>query len=188
MDVMLDIETLGTTPGSVIFALGAVAFSPHRDPIAWPEFYSVISIKSCLDAGLTKDQDTLNWWKAQAPEAREALTNAESPLAPDLKTVLQDFRGFLRKLVSKKEELVVWGNGSDFDNVLVASAFHAVDLSVIWSYKANRCFRTLNNLFPDQAIANLPAETAHNALQDAKNQAIAANAILEYLKSNCPSR
>lgn len=70
MDVMIDIETLGTAPGSVILSIGAVAFVRDRMPEDWREFSSVISVESSKSCGLTTDQSTIDWWKRQDSYAR----------------------------------------------------------------------------------------------------------------------
>lgn len=66
--VMLDLETYGTRPNSVILAIGAVAFNPSS-PKLGPEFYSVINYKSSLTAGLLADLATIEWWSRQGAEA-----------------------------------------------------------------------------------------------------------------------
>ena len=78
---MIDLETLGTQPGSIILSIGAVLFDPTKAPheCLGEEFYYVIGKPTCLAAGLTFSQDTLDWWKKQSPEARKVLTQSEDP-------------------------------------------------------------------------------------------------------------
>lgn len=63
----------------------------------------------------------------------------------------------------------VWGNGSDFDNTLLAAAYDACQLTLPWNFWSNRCYRTLKNLRPEIKLVN--PGTAHNALDDSKAQA-----------------
>jgi Mesyanzhinovviridae exonuclease len=80
--VMLDLETLGTEAGCVVVAIGAVAFDPMGAYVHPPdmtnlqsdEFYAVIDIQSCLDAGLRINGNTLYWWLQQSPDARRHVT------------------------------------------------------------------------------------------------------------------
>lgn len=188
---MLDLETLGTKPGSIILSIGAVGFSPDNEPEDWPSFYSVISIDSSRKAGLTSDQATLAWWKRQSDEARETLTEADDPLAPNLETVLGDFARWVRQR-DVIDNIRVWGNGSDFDNVLLISAYETVGLRFPWKYTGHRCYRTLKSLFPNEVLQETDRQgTAHNALDDAMFQALSAAKILRrirgYLADSQPS-
>ena len=72
--VSIDIETLGTAPGSVILTIGAVAFNrhgliPERNGILGT-FYQRIDLDYSLRAGLTVDASTLRWWFSQ-PQATQ---------------------------------------------------------------------------------------------------------------------
>ena len=108
------------------------------------------------------------WWLRQSNEARLALTENWS-----LNEVLLDFQNWL------PTNALVWGNGADFDNVILLSAYEAARIDCPWSHKNNRCYRTLN------AELNLPrAErvgTHHNAIDDAKTQAIHCIYLLRHL-------
>ena len=60
MDVMIDLETLGIQPGSVIRSIGAVVFDPVTNTLG-STFYQNICADSCKKAGLTTDPDTIKW-------------------------------------------------------------------------------------------------------------------------------
>lgn len=167
--VMLDLETLGTRPGSVILSIGAVAFD-HRQGLG-EEFYVVIDRASCEAAGLTVDRDTLAWWERQSPEARTVLTQAGIPL----NEALDKFTAYL----SQFKDVRVWGCGATFDNVLISSAYAALGKRQPWRYINDRCYRTLKNLMP--AVAMEREGVFHNALADAKSQASHAIRILAVL-------
>src|SRR5690554_2606812 len=117
-DVMIDLETLGTTPGCSILSIGAVAFDENG---LGAEFYCVVSRESCQKYGLHEDRETLKWWENQSEEARKVLTEAEhgNALEPAL-SMLSTFRGQF-----DLEEVRIWGNGSDFDNAILASCYAA---------------------------------------------------------------
>src|SRR4051812_3766510 len=66
-DIMIDLETLGTLPGSVILSIGAVAFD-ELSVAPGAGFYKVISTISCESCGLTKDEATEKWWLDQGEE------------------------------------------------------------------------------------------------------------------------
>ncbi len=187
MDVMVDLETLGSTPGSIILSIGAVAFSSGTNMGAWPTFYTVISTESSELFDLTKDEDTIAWWNRQSPEARMVLADAGESDSPGLPIALSDFNGFLRAQCRNYKDIRLWGNGADFDNVLLCSAFRAANMKPHWSYAGHRCFRTLRNLFPDLAQVQFPpGKTAHHALDDALAQAVAADRVLQHIAKSQP--
>ena len=90
MDVMLDIETGGTRPGSVIYSIGAVVFDTFYDESNWPTFYSPINRQSCLGYGMTEDPDTILWWDEQSEEAREVIRQANDPASLGIRVVLKN--------------------------------------------------------------------------------------------------
>lgn len=162
MSVMIDIETLGTAPGCAVLSVGAVAFD--RDGLG-PGFYQTISLKSCEEAGLSIDADTLEWWLEQGEEAREVLTGGG-----DLRDTLVDLSDF----VEGHDE--VWANSPSFDCAILEGAFDAVGLETPWAYYMTRDFRTLKNLPVAVDVEHDGLE--HDALDDARHQARVASETL----------
>lgn len=58
-DTMVDIETLGTTPGCVTLSVGAVAFDPFSFKTG-AEFYSNIDPVNATNRGFFTDQNTVD--------------------------------------------------------------------------------------------------------------------------------
>lgn len=156
MHVMLDLETLDVTPTAVIAAIGAVKFDLEKR-IVISEFYNVVDIEDCQHRGLTIGASTVRWWMQQGEEARRIFT--VTPVT--LSYALEAFAAFVEK------EDRVWGNGSMFDNAILAHAYNRCRMPLPWSYKNDLCFRTLRKLFP---VAYVREGTAHNALDDARQQ------------------
>jgi hypothetical protein len=176
MDVMLDLETLGTRPGCAILSIGAVMFDVDSGQLG-PEFYEVVNRKSCAKHGLLEDQSTLDWWSKQSDEARKVLIDADSS-QQGLGGALIAFTGYLGKF--GKRDLRVWGNGADFDQPIINECFVKLGYPLPWIWYNNRCYRTL------RWLGNVKAEhrhgVAHNALDDAKTQATNAINILKKLR------
>jgi len=63
----------------------------------------------------------------------------------------------------------IWGNGADFDNGLLAQAYRVCQLSLPWSYRDHRCYRTIKSFHQD--IPFVKPAVAHGALHDARAQA-----------------
>lgn len=172
-DVMVDIETLGTKPGSAIVSIGAVAFDPDAGTLG-VEHYGVVSLASSLAYGATVDADTVSWWGRQKPEAQRVLFEALSPNAASLHAALADLSTFLRS-IGDVAGLRIWGNGSDFDNVLLLAAYQQTGSVAPWEFWNNRCFRTAKNMF--RGFEPTREGEHHNALDDARHQARHALAI-----------
>lgn len=176
-DVVLDLETMATGPNAAIVSIGAVLLD-HK---AWgvrggPEdstyhhFYRNVDLASSIEKGGEVDGSTVTWWLRQSDEARKALTTPEPVL---IDRALQDFTNWLQWFCGERR-VRVWGNGAAFDNVILRSAYERSGLECPWSYKNDRCYRTLRHLFPDvQEFFPTPGSfVVHNALDDAHAEAL----------------
>jgi hypothetical protein len=163
---MWDLETMGIRPNSIVLSVGLVIFDPLTfEKIA--EFYSPISREDCEFFGLVTDQSTIDWWnreKIRNPEAAKVIDAAESKDAPCIIDVLIQ----IDELFAKHKVSTVWGNGSDFDNVLMTNLYHAVDRPRPWEFFRNRCYRTIKSIFDGVKIQKHGIQ--HNALADAIQQ------------------
>lgn len=159
INVMVDIETLGTNPGSVILSIGAVEF---RDGNFLREFYREISPASCQECGLKIDAATVAWWMEQ--KIKPPVSGYES-----LEDVLAAFSDWL------PEVALLWANSPSFDAVLIEAAYRKVGQSLPWSFRDWRDFRTARDLLaPGFDPATVPTQgDHHDALADAKWQATA---------------
>jgi hypothetical protein len=157
---MLDLETLGTRPGSIIISIGATKFD-ERGTYGTP-FYMRIDMQSCVDAGLLIDVDTIKWWMKQSDEARAEFQKESF----DLTTALENFT-FWADYPGAVIEL--WGNGANFDNALLKAAYDKVGLTAPWKFWNDRCYRTLKSMYPHIKMPKREG-THHNALDDAISQ------------------
>jgi DNA polymerase III epsilon subunit-like protein len=160
---MLDLETLGTRPGSVILTIGAVRFDENG---TYESFYKGISIDDSKKHDLKVCPNAHAWWLDQT---KEALDTAFSGTAK-LDDALNGFCEWVASLgVSEWRDVNVWGNGSDFDNALLAEAYAVVGMRQPWSFTGNRCYRTMKNMFQGIEVPSVGVQ--HNALDDAIYQA-----------------
>lgn len=156
MKIMLDVETLGSSPGSFICAVGAVAFGQGK---ITAEFYQRVDPEDCARHGLRIEASTVLWWMRQNDEARSELCRPGLPLL----TVLTEFAAWLGD--GNKAE--IWGNGASFDQPILDAAYRACALTTPWVYYNCRCYRTIKAIYPEIVAP----KNAHNALEDARNQA-----------------
>jgi hypothetical protein len=175
MNIMLDLETLGKNSQSVIIAIGAVAFNPESDFIDTNHFYTVVDPQSCVDHGLKLDVSTVMWWMKQSDEARAAVTREGESLPKAL-------IAFTRWLdtVCQGRDVMLWGNGSAFDNVILANAYDACHIRRPWNYYNDMCFRTVRNQYPHVQVER--QGTHHKALDDALTQARHLQAIYKEMQ------
>lgn len=160
--VMVDLETLGVVPGCMIVSIGAVVFDPIAGELG-EGFYRAIDLKTRY--GLHENPDTMAWWAS--PEREEARKVFTDPAAQRLDYELEAFNRYLTNWGGK--DTVVWGNGADFDNSILAAAYYATMIKPGWKPYNGRCYRTIKNLAP--SIVMKRVGTHHNALDDAKSQA-----------------
>jgi DNA polymerase III epsilon subunit-like protein len=157
--IMLDLETLGTRPGDTILSIGAVWFTPEGEEKS--TFYCTINQESSKAAGLRAQKSTIEWWQKQSPEAREAAFKGEL----GLESALKQFSMWL----PPGESNLIYGNGANFDNTLLAAAYRALKQEVPWKYWNDRCYRTISAMFQKSRVER--TGTYHNALDDARTQA-----------------
>lgn len=178
-NIMLDLETLGTAPGSVVVTIGACFFGGGE---IGPTFYERIDIKDSQAHGLKIDTDTILWWFKQNEEARLEMTKQGESLS----RILSRFGDWIQEGMAKSykgamsaadltdfkkylKTVTIWGNGAAFDNTLLSAVYSAAGHVRPWSYSNDRCYRTLKSLFPQVELVR--EGTYHNALSDAISQA-----------------
>jgi exodeoxyribonuclease VIII len=168
-DVMIDLETMGTAANAAIVAIGAVNFDSHTGEIG-STFCRVVDLESSMAARGSVDAKTILWWVKQGAEAREAIT-AEGD---HLLNVLQDFSRWLtgneeNAHLYSPSEVYLWGNGAEFDNAILASAYRNSLITLPWKFWNDRCYRTVKAMHPEIKMER--TGTHHNALDDAVSQA-----------------
>ena len=171
-NVMIDLETLGTTADACILSIGAVRFELESDKIDDEGFYMSISVDSNLHMGRRIEEDTLKWWFKQTVEAQEVFYEPKHALATGLLELKRWFGDSKQK---------IWSNGADFDLPILAHAYSQMGLKTPWQFWNSSCFRTYKNL-PGAKRLVLPAQgVKHNALVDALAQARSAQNIYKGL-------
>ena len=159
--VMLDLETMGTSPTSAIVAIGAVQFNPDTGQ-ELTSFHQAVDLQDCIEQGLTVNGDTIMWWLKRSSDARDALSIQVSSLS----MALRKFKAWI------PTNALVWGNGAGFDNVILRNAYLACNIQCPWKYQNDRDYRTICMFGKRLGISKekMPGNLAHNALEDARAQ------------------
>ncbi len=160
--IMIDIETMGQGSDAAIVAIGAVAFDSCG---LGEDLYLRISLEEAAKYG-NIDASTVLWWLSQEDYARKEITEKG---AFDPKEASHVLTHFIRGNSDKDGNVCIWGNGADFDNVILANWYKALGKPVPWMFWENRCYRTIKSLYRD--IEMKREGTHHNALHDAISQA-----------------
>ena len=156
-DLMVDIETLGTTPDAAIISLGAVWFDPRSDEMG-AELYRVIDPRQRRHI----DPDTVLWWFGQPSGSNPFARRAAMHPLPD---ALEDLSVFIAQNTGPVR---LWSQGAAFDGVLLEDAFRQHGRVAPWKFWDVRDTRTVYDMAGDD---DRTALVAHHALEDAKAQA-----------------
>lgn len=164
-DIMIDIESLDTSPNCVILTIGAVRFDPRGMGIV-----ERLELRPTIDEQTEKfnrviNEDTLRWWGEQSPEALdEAMGDRDRVSFHDCMEALYKFCWNRR---------AVWSNGASFDIVAMESAWRNFGMRIPWPYYTVRDTRTLYEIagvsLKDKKYGT---STTHKAVEDAEHQAI----------------
>lgn len=174
--LMIDLETMGKNPDAPIISIGAIFFDPQTGDMG-PEFSKTIDLDT---AGGVIDRDVIKWWLKQSREAQSAIMTDEIPL-DDALLQLREF------IVENSGEFFVqvWGNGANFDNVILRRSYERQGIPCPWRYCNDRDVRTIVELgkaIDFDARTAIPFEgERHNALDDARYQAKYVSAIWQKL-------
>lgn len=186
--IMVDIETLSTEHNAAILTIGACVFHPREAFFGSvdegapfdesEEFYKRVNVESNERAARKIDISTIKWWMEQSEKAKtEAFYKAPRvSLFAALETLQQFMVTHMRK--SNGVPLCVWAKDPDFDLVILADAMRHFSIEVPWHFTFTRSVRTIYSLAPGAADTYKP-RIAHNAMEDAKAQAMNVVAVLK---------
>lgn len=205
MDIMLDLETLGTKPGCAVLSIGAKVFDPYGDnstatvpPMVSPpvSFYRNIDLFSSLMLGLTIDPATVDWWRTKDPEAQGAFISG--PVLP--KAAIIHFNEWIvsaGKMYSQRDKILnVWAKSPGFDCHVLEFIADRVGARMEWhdderkqGFRRFRDVRTaiaMSGIDEGAITAKGTGRTQHNALDDCDVQILQVQAAYRMLKPVVP--
>jgi hypothetical protein len=140
IDIMVDIETLGTEAGNVILSIGACRFDRTLsaatviDPYVYHE---KISIQKQLDDGFTMNTETLLWWMNQSNAAQADLFTPDKDKQSPIK-VLDGFKHYCKHWNTAMERApILWCN-TKMDVVMLEYAMTHYGVDIPWRYNGFR--------------------------------------------------
>lgn len=177
LHLMIDIETLATHHSAPILQIGAVKFSP-------------LGIVDIFDSYIAPqftpphipDPSTIAWWFAQL-KANPDLTPPLNLDAPSFRGAFALFLGWLGASTIDG----VWANDPSFDLAILTSHARTHDLTIPFTHRQERSFRTLKSIVPPNVYHEIKTTYApvipHDARSDARAQALQVIAMHNYLTS-----
>ena len=175
-DIMIDLETLATTPDATILTIGAVKFDPFGEDVIEPKcskFYVKVDVDSCDRIGLVTNDATIEWWANQSKEAQEEA------FSPDNRIDIEDAFQQLYKFCWGAKR--VWSHGAGFDIIICEHIFRKIGKAIPWSFWQVRDTRTLFDLGINP---NRPPVLKHHALEDAWNQAVGVQNVYKTIRTS----
>jgi len=198
-NVMIDIEALGTLVGrkSVVLSIGIVTFD-FKENDDWATLgdtqrwmYVELPILPQEKVGREIDFDTVCWWMQQSAEAKKVFSNPINDAHPeaqliDLEQKLFQVESFLTPADPEKP-YYLWAKPSHYDCPMVKSLFKDFNTDFPipwWNYRCMHSFVVPARLLGirDSGRESFKG-TAHNALDDAKEQVLEIQGWYRQLKS-----
>ena len=159
---MIDLETLGTKPDTVILTIGGVKFNPNAISEHHSELYYRFEVDEQLSKGRTTDKSTLEWWQKQDPAVMEEALGDHDRVSVD------ELTKTLNKWCVGLDEL--WCQGPLFDYAILQNLYKQLGKPAPWNYWQIRDSRTVFSMMPSDPRKAIQ-EDAHNALADCYYQA-----------------
>lgn len=170
IDVMIDIETLGTNVDSSILSIGAIKFKRNGDIL--DTFFITIKRSSCLELGLIEYKDTLDWWMNIDEGVRKVIFKEEYDIKEAL-TKLSEWLGY---------NSIMWANGPSFDISILENCYKRCKMNIPWRFWNVRDVRTVADIGKVDLKNMEKAE--HHPLSDCKRQISIVCKGLRYLGQN----
>jgi len=161
---MIDLETLGVEPDSVVITLGAIKFDPYSDTEPHDGLYLRCDIEEQSEKyNRSIDDNTLAWWGRQEQNIQdEAFGDHENRVNMDTLTKA------INKWCVGLDQLLC--QGPLFDYAILQNLYKQVGKPCPWNYWQIRDSRTLFSMMPSDPRKAIQEE-AHNALADCYYQA-----------------
>ena len=169
---MIDLETLATTPDSVVLTIGGVKFDPNINSPSHSHFYYRFDVNEQIDRERSIDPSTLDWWATQDAAVMEEALGDHNRIP-----VLEVLTALNKWCVGVD---AIWAQGPVFDIAILENMFRQYEHHIPWPFWKIRDSRTLFGIMPKDPRKEITFE-AHNALEDCKVQAQCVQKSIQHL-------
>jgi len=168
----IDIETLGTSPDTVVLTIGGIKFDPMEDDGLHSQFYYRLNADEQIEMGRTVDEKTLEWWEKQPEEIRKEALETTGRVSTE-----QSLKALNKWLVGVDK---IWCQGPVFDIGILQNLYKQIGLHHNWPFYIIRDSRTLFSLMDKDPRKEIDF-AAHNALADAIVQSLCIQKVYKKL-------
>lgn len=166
-NIMLDLETMGTSNDALITTINAVQFDLETGE-TFKEFEIGIDWEEQIRQGAKIDASTVKWWLSQSKEAQNTMMRLDQV---SVVNALIAFNNWIDdNFPNNGKKITLWGNGSSFDNVILRNLYARHNIEFVLPYWCDADVRTLVELkqidtrnFKFQGIK-------HRGIDDCKHQ------------------
>lgn len=141
---MIDVESLGTDPGSLIVSFAIVPFNLQTMFTYQPAFLANISMESSYRKGMKTKADKLRTWimnkDGRSEQRKELFVNDR-----DVTDVMVDAAAYISMFGA---DVYVWSKDM-LDLILMKDYFRACRIKTPWRYYRERCVRTVADFDPE---------------------------------------
>jgi exodeoxyribonuclease VIII len=156
MNIMIDIETLGTRHDAPILQIAAQSFDGNDPCVGVCSTY--VDLVSAVKHGARIEPETVIWW-AGKPEAQAKMFTSA---AVGIRMALLMLSAF----VERYKRPQIWAKSPSFDLVILRSAMERLSIPCPWGFRQERDVRTLLSISPVDKDNASP----HDAVADCADQ------------------
>ena len=144
--IMIDIETLATTPDAVVtqMAFKAVDSDDPNEDINADAFYLPLTPQT--DLGRKIDPETVIWWLGQDEKARRRFQENSGGDFNVLVAFVRSFVAKINQIIESVDDYQIWAKPPTFDIVILESLFDSVGESAPWEFRKVYDLRTMMDL------------------------------------------
>lgn len=171
IEIMIDIETLGTTPDSVVLEIAAYPFSLNDELARGLPYHVVVSTTEQVKSGRRAALSCIEWWKHTSPDRlTELLTDRD---AVPISAALDGLTNYVAGIRHCNDSIGVWAHSPSFDLVMLEDCYRQLGRKPPWTYREQRDVRTWLLAHGAQRPSDVLARGTeeHYALEDAVYQA-----------------
>jgi hypothetical protein len=170
--IMIDTESLGLAPSSVMTQFAAIAF-PLDDPeTILREIEEFLPAQPQMDRGRTLEFDTILWLLGQPDKVRKIM---DENRGDDFDEVVALVRSVARKIEQviedSKGDYEIWMRRPQHDEPMIRSLFKLCGVAIPWKYDTvNDLASILNQAKVSKGEVDKTGTTLHTAIGDCRFQ------------------
>lgn len=183
--LMVDNETLGTDPDSIVLQTAMVSFDLDEGIRLEDGFDTDLKYNLEVDAqqriGRTVDMKTISWWLSQDKQAQMRVNTFAYGTIEQLKKRLLDMNAYIRFRAAYARDsgghFEIWSRGS-MDMNQLESLFSYFDIKPAWKYNEVMDLRSVMNIYGIHGVTPDKGHIKHDCLSDCVYQIKCYRAVL----------